>query len=209
RLADLGLGWTSASLREFLMGTAAGGGAAVAILGGALAVGVAKFQAAPPVEHPWLSFPFVSAVLLFGAVGEEMLFHGYAFQLLVRSAGAFTTILPVSFLFGLAHTGNQNSSALGIFNTVLWGILFGYAYVRSNALWLPIGLHFGWNFVLPAFGANLSGFTMSVTGHVLAWRIGDLWSGGGYGPEGGLLTTLSVIGLFFLVRLFTPPGRQE
>jgi membrane protease YdiL (CAAX protease family) len=136
-----------------------------------------------------------------------MLFHGYAFQLLIRSLGAFATILPASILFGLAHVGNQNATLLGVVNTALWGILLGYAYWRTNALWLPIGLHFGWNVTLPLFGVNLSGFTMGVTGYGLHWRAGDLWSGGGYGPEGSLLTTAIVVVLFFLVqRLFPQRG---
>ncbi len=204
RLSDLGLGWTNTSLREFLFGLAGGGGAAVVILAGPLAAGVARFDPVPGVEHPWAGFAFVSVVLLFGAAGEEMLFHGYAFQLLIRSLGAFATILPSSVLFGLAHLGNQNVTMLGALNTVFWGILFGYAYVRTNALWLPIGLHFGWNFVLPIFGVNLSGFTMGVTGYALHWRAGDLWSGGSYGPEGSLLTTAIVGALFCVVLRVTP-----
>jgi len=204
RLADLGLGWTPGSGREFLTGALTGAVAASLILAGPLAIGIAKFQPAPGVDHPWASFAFVSVLLLFGAFGEEMLFHGYAFQLLIRSTGAFATILPVSILFGLAHLGNQNVVPLGIVNTIGWGFLLGYAYLRTQALWMPIGLHFGWNFALPLFGVNLSGFTMSVTGYALKWTVGDLWSGGGYGPEGGLLTTLIVVVLFFVLRRVTP-----
>ena len=70
-----------------------------------------------------------------------------------------------------------------------WGILLGYAVWRTGALWLPIGLHFGWNVALPLLGSNLSGFTMGVTGYTLEWNVGVLWSGGGYGVEGSLLTT--------------------
>lgn len=204
RLSDLGLGWTASSMREFFAGAGAGAGAAVLILGAPVLVLKAAFEPAPGVQHPWASFAFVSVVLLFGAVGEEMLFHGYAFQLLIRAVGEFATILPAGVLFGLAHLGNRNASILGIANTMGWGVLLGYAYLRSGALWLPIGLHFGWNFTLPLFGTNLSGFTMGVTGYELHWRVGDLWSGGGYGPEGSLLTTGVVLGLFFVLRRLTP-----
>jgi membrane protease YdiL (CAAX protease family) len=204
RLSDLGLGWTHTSLREFLLGMGAGAWAVVVILAGPFAAGIVSFEKAPGVEHPWASFAFVSIVLLFGAAGEEMLFHGYAFQLLVRRLGAFATILPSSVLFGLAHLGNQNVTALGILNTVAWGGLLGYAYLRTGALWLSIGLHFGWNFMLPLFGANLSGFTMGVTGYALHWRASDLWSGGAYGPEGSLLTTVIVAALCWVVWRVTP-----
>lgn len=209
RLSDLGLGWTPTALREFLVGAGIAAGGAALILAGPWAVGVARFEAAPGAEHRWSSLIFVSIVLLFGAAGEEMLFHGYAFQLLIRSLGAFATILPASLIFGLAHRGNQNVSNLGVFNTVLWGVLLGYAYWRTKGLWLPIGLHFGWNFTLPLFGVNLSGFTMGVMGYALHWRAGDLWSGGGYGPEGSVLTTAIVVVLFFVVQRVFPERIQE
>ena len=209
RLSDLGLGWSTMSLRQFATGMALAAAAALVILALPVAAGFARFEPVPGVEHPWSSFLFVSLVLLFGAVGEEMMFHGYAFQLLIRVLGAFATILPASILFGLAHAGNQNATWLGIINTVLWGILLGYAYVRTQALWLPIGMHFGWNATLPLFGVNLSGFTMGVTGYGLRWRTGDLWSGGGYGPEGSLLTTLIVVALFFAVQRLIPERVSE
>ncbi len=199
RLSDLGLGWMDTSGREFLTGAAAGIGAAVAMLIGPIVTRAATFEHAPGVEHPWPSFIFVTVVLLFGAAGEEMLFHGYAFQLLIRSLGPFATILPAGVLFGLLHLGNPNSNFLGIANTMLWGVLLGYAYLRTGALWLPIGLHFGWNLALPFFGVNLSGFTMGLTGYALDWRVGILWSGGAYGPEGSVLTTVVVVALFFVV----------
>ena len=206
RLSDLGLGWTPTSKRDFFIGAGASIVAAVIVAGGPIAVGAARFEAAPGVEHPWASFAFVSVVLLFGAFGEEMLFHGYAFQLLIRFLGAWATILPVSIIFGFAHMGNQNASLFGICNTMLWGVLLGFAYLRTRALWLPIGLHFGWNFALPLFGVNLSGFTMGVTGYTLHWSAGTLWSGGNYGPEGSVLTTVIVVALFALVlRVFPDP----
>ncbi len=204
RLADLGLAWTASSLREFLLGGGLAAAAATLILVAPLAVGVARFETAPAVEHRWASIFFIAIVLLFGAAGEEMLFHGYAFQLLIRSMGAFATILPAAVLFGLAHLGNENVNWMGVANTMLWGVLLGYAYLRTRALWLPIGLHYGWNLALPLFGVNLSGFTMGITGYALRWRVGDLWSGGGYGPEGGLPATVIVIALFFAVRQAFP-----
>jgi membrane protease YdiL (CAAX protease family) len=209
RLSDLGLGWTPTALREVLTGVGIAAAAAALVLIAPTALGAAHFEKAPGSEHPWSSLIFVSVVLLFGAAGEEMLFHGYAFQLLIRSLGAFATILPTSVIFGLAHRGNQNASNLGIFNTILWGVLLGYAYWRTRALWLPIGLHFGWNFALPLFGANLSGFTMNVMGYALRWRAGDLWSGGGYGPEGSILTTAVVAVLFLAVHRVFPERLQE
>jgi hypothetical protein len=121
--------------------------------------------------------------------------------------GPFATILPISVIFGLMHSGSLNVSFLGIVNTIAWGILLGYAVWRTGALWLPIGLHFGWNLALPLLGSNLSGFTMGVTGYALEWKAGVLWSGGGYGVEGSLLTTGIVVALFFVLKRLIPQSK--
>ena len=102
---------------------------------------------------------------------------------------------------------NLGITVLGLVNTSAWGVLLGYAFLRSGDLWLPIGLHMGWNWALPLFGVNLSGFTMRMTGYVLHWKIGALWSGGDYGPEGGLVTSAIVIALF--VYLWKAPVRRQ
>jgi membrane protease YdiL (CAAX protease family) len=209
RLADCGLGWSATSAREFFAGAGTGMGLAAFVILVPLALGQVRFAAAPGSEHPWLSFPFVAIMLLFGAAGEEMLFHGYAFQLLVRRLGAFATILPAAVLFGLAHLSNQGANALGVANTMAWGGALGYAYYRTGALWLPIGLHFGWNLMLPLLGANMSGFTIGVTGYALEWKGSGLWGGGSYGPEGGIPTTVAVVVLGFLLPRLSPESAER
>jgi len=200
QLVDIGLGWTNASRRNVSIGFAGGFGAGLLVILAPVLVRVADLEPAKDVHFHWPSLLFVSIVLLFGVVGEEMLFRGYGFQVLVKAIGPFATILPMAVLFGLAHTQNLHFTWLALLNTVLWGIILGYAFVVSGDLWLPIGLHFGWNFALPLLGANLSGFTMNVTGYSLHWKIGAPWTGGDYGPEGGWLTTAIAIALFLYLR---------
>ena len=207
KAADCGLGWSPHTVRDLGLGLAGGAGSAVLIIGGAFASRLATFDAVTGVERLWANIPFLVVVLLFGSAGEELLFHGYGFQVLTRDLGAFATVLPVGVLFGLVHTGNQNVTVLAIVNTITWGVLLGCAYLRTRALWLPIGLHFGWNVAMPFLGINLSGFTIGVTGYALRWKIGDLWSGGAYGLEGGLFTTLMVAALFVLLYRVIP-GRD-
>ena len=190
QLSDFGLGWVPASARELVTGIACGAGGAVLIVMVALISGLASFDAVPRAERAWAGIPLLAVVLLFGSVGEELVFHGYAFQHLVRHMGEFATVLPVGILFGLLHLGNQNVTLLAVVNTIAWGVLLGCAYLRTRALWLPIGMHFGWNVAMPFLGVNLSGFTIGVTGYELHWRTGVLWSGGAYGLEGGLFTTV-------------------
>jgi hypothetical protein len=194
---DIGLGGGRASWQNLVIGLLLGAGAAGLMLLAPILAGSGHLVARADAGFSWASLLFYLAILAVAAVGEELIFRGYAFQLLVQNLGPFATILPVAVLFGLAHSGNPHSSFLAILNTILWGVILGFAFIRSRDLWLPIGLHFGWNFVLPLFGVNLSGLTIDVTRFNYQWDLLPLWSGGDYGPEGGLLATIFVVALFF------------
>ncbi|MSV31435.1 MAG: CPBP family intramembrane metalloprotease [Bryobacterales bacterium] len=199
-LTDIGLAWHNAAGRHVLIGASLGAGAAVFVAGFPWLIDKAYFVPAP--EYPF-SLPgmlLVGIVLLFGAFGEELIFRGYPFQMLAGKYGTFQILLPAGVLFAAAHAGNLSSSPLALFNTFLWGVLLGYSLLRSGDLWLPIAIHFGWNFTLPLFGVNLSGFRMGLTGHSLEWRASELWSGGSYGPEASVLTLLAVVVLFFVLH---------
>ena len=205
--ADIGLRLERASGNHFLLGLVLGGGAGALLLTAPLLVGVGHLTPRPHSEFTWPSLAFYLITIFFAAAGEEMIFRGYAFQCLVEKIGPFAAVLPIGVLFGLVHTSNPNANSLGILNTVLWGVLLGCAFLRSHDLWLPIGMHFGWNAVLPLFGVNLSGLTIEVTRYFYKWDLSPLWSGGAYGPEGGLLTTIFAGILFFVV--YRAPVRPQ
>jgi membrane protease YdiL (CAAX protease family) len=167
----------------------------VGIVGGVAVAGWGSFAEAP-VDR---SAGVLAITLLLGAVGEELLFRGYAFQYLERY-WAWPTLLGSGLLFGLAHLSNRNVHWLAAANTALWGCLLGYAYVRTRRLWLPVGLHYGWNLALALSTSNMSGLTIGATAWTLRWSAGELWSGGAYGLEGGLFATLAAIPAFWFVR---------
>ena len=193
KLGDIGLRWSKASQRNLLTGFVAGVATAILVMAPPFLIGWAKLE--PATEKPTHFLPsllFVTIVIFIGAIGEEILFRGYGFQILARAAGPFTTLLPVAVLFALGHSGNLGVNKIGLFNTFLWGAVLGWCVFRSGDLWLASGLHFGWNWALPLLGVELSGFKMGVTGYQTVWNAPAIWSGGGYGPEGSLLTTLAL-----------------
>jgi membrane protease YdiL (CAAX protease family) len=206
-LSDIGLESGGISGRNFFTGLVFGGGTAALMLTMPILGGVGHFVPRPHSDFQWPSVAFYMFMILLAAAGEEMIFHGYAFQTLIEKIGPYATVLPVGVIFGLLHAGNNYATLLSIFNTALWGVILGYSFVRSRDLWLPIGLHFGWNAVLPLFGVNLSGLTIDLTKYQYQWDISSLWSGGSYGPEGGLLTTIFAAALFYAI--FRTPIKQQ
>jgi uncharacterized protein len=207
KLADIGLQWNRLSAANLGIGLFTGIAAALLVTAVPLLTGAAELKPSPELPFNFGSIVFVSILLLFGAIGEEMLFRGYAFQVLITLMGRYATLFPGAVIFAAAHSGNLNSSRLSLFNTFAMGALLGFAFLRSGDLWLPIGLHFGWNWTLPLFGVKLSGFTMGMMGYAMQWKLGALWSGGEYGPEAGLVTSLVVPVLCY--ALWRAPVRKQ
>jgi membrane protease YdiL (CAAX protease family) len=207
RLVEAGLWLNRAAGENLVTGIAGGAGAGCLVLAPPLLLGAAHLSATPSDQPSVGMILFVTFLLMAGATGEELLFRGYGFQVLLANLGPFATILPVGVIFALLHGSNPGATWFSTANTAGFGILFGYAYLRSRDLWLPIGLHFGWNFTLPLFGVNVSGLRMNVTGHEMSWTAGKLWSGGDYGPEASLLTSV-VLFLLWLYLRKAPIRRQ-
>jgi membrane protease YdiL (CAAX protease family) len=114
-------------------------------------------------------------------------------QQLMRGTHPWAAVIFSSAVFGLVHATNPNSSAVGIVNTALFGVIFGLPLLRQRSLWIPIGMHFGWNFSLACLGANVSGLTIRLTGLEIVPVGPAEWSGAEYGPEASLLTSLAVV----------------
>jgi len=198
-LSDLGLRWHEGAGRNLGTGVALGAGGALLLIVPQVFAGLAHFEAARGADPSWRATLFTLVLLFCGAAGEEMAFRGFPLQFLMRGYGAWVSIVGIGVLFGLLHAFNPGITVLGIVNTAGFGVLFGTALLRTHDLWLPIGMHFGWNAALPFLGVELSGFTIKVAGYQLIWNTGDLWSGGSYGPEASLLASAVLVVLFVAV----------
>lgn len=130
-----------------------------------------------------------SAFVVFAIVGidEELMSRGYILQNLAAGWGILAAVAASSVLFALLHAGNPNVTILAIANLFVAGVFFAVAYHVAKSLWLPIALHFAWNFAEgPIFGFPVSGLR-TVT--VLSTARGgpDVVTGGAFGPEGGVV----------------------
>ncbi|WP_399884695.1 lysostaphin resistance A-like protein [Streptomyces sp. BBFR51] len=127
------------------------------------------------------------------AVTEEALFRGVLFRIMEERAGTVIALAVSSVLFGATHLVNTNATLWGALSIALTGgVMLSAAYVVTRSLWLPIGLHFAWNFTHAGiFGAVLSGSDTAPHGLLDTTLSGSsLLTGGTFGPEASLLALL-------------------
>jgi membrane protease YdiL (CAAX protease family) len=128
------------------------------------------------------------------AVSEELVVRGYFLQVLNEVWGGQVAIIVTSLFWGFAHLLNPRATLLGALNIVVAGALFAYAYSMTGKLWLPIILHFSWNFAEGAiFGYPVSGYPVSGTIFEPLVNGPQELTGGLFGPEGGILSLLAIL----------------
>jgi uncharacterized protein len=179
--------------REFALGGALGWGMLIAsilplVLSGGLIV---TFWLVPR------QFGFVLVDLLLLAVAslaEEVAFRGYGFQQLVRSIGPTLATIFTSLFFAGVHIFNPSANHASFVVTFLCGCLLSVAYLRTRALWVCWGWHFAWNASMCVlFGLPVSGITQ-FSPVIQSNTVGPLWmTGGDYGPEASLVTTIVLL----------------
>jgi membrane protease YdiL (CAAX protease family) len=191
----LGLSFEPSWWRELLLGFSVGA-TLIAAVGAAGAVSGAVRWRVAPESSGFAEFFVLGAMLLLAAAWEEIIFRGYLFQRLVESVGALWAVALLAALFGAVHIPNPAATPLSTANTALAGILLAVAYLKTRALWMPIGIHFAWNWVMgPVLGFPVSGIRIPT--RLLAAEVsGPLWlSGGDYGPEGSVVLTAAAVAL--------------
>ena len=137
------------------------------------------------------------AVTLFGvmtaaAVSEELLFRGILFRIIEERAGSWIALALSGLLFGLLHLANPDATLWGaIAIAIEAGGMLAAAYVATRKLWLPIGLHFGWNFAESGiFSTGISG-AHTQQGLLDSTLSGpQLITGGDFGPEGSVYSVV-------------------
>ncbi|MFF8596682.1 CPBP family intramembrane glutamic endopeptidase [Streptomyces sp. NPDC015220] len=142
------------------------------------------------------------------AVTEELMFRGLLFRLVERGLGTYIAPALSGVLFGAAHLLNEDATVLGaVAIAIEAGGMLAAAYAATRSLWLPIGLHFGWNFAESGiFGTEVSG-NGDTHGLLDASTSGaTLITGGEFGPEASVYSML--FGALLTVAFLWPAGRR-
>jgi len=139
---------------------------------------------------------------IFVAINEELFFRGYVVSTLLQTRSYPVAYIASSIFFGLVHTSNPNIHIFGIINIVFIGLLFAYMFIQTKSLWMPMGYHLTWNF----FQGNIIGYNVSGTNGSGFFHIkseDNFWTGGSFGVEASIWTTVIIIVGFFVTKVYT------
>lgn len=150
-----------------------------------------------------------SWAVIFVLVGwyEELYLRGYVLQNLADGLNLPAAVFLSSVFFSAAHLSNPGASPASIIGIIAAGIFLAYGYVRTRQLWMPIGLHIGWNFFEgPVFGFPVSG--LETYPMIIHTEVGPaLITGGEFGPEAGLIVLPAMILGSILIHQYTRERR--
>ena len=198
-LASVGLRFDGRFLVQWTVGIVAGAAMIVATAVAVCAVAGVRLESASEPALP-VELKLV-AVFLGGAIFEEVLFRGFAFQRAMRGMGTWPAIVVFGVLFCLGHLPGNLDIGAGLMATAMANlfvnaILQSVLYLRTRSLALPIGLHFGWNLLQASLGFGVSGIS-----HTDAWyrvNLGnapDWLTGGEFGLEASIFALVLQVAL--------------
>ena len=209
-LFDLGLHLRGVWFLEFVLGLLA---SAVAMLFifitewsfGWLKVGEYAWSVANNSYYIWYLAGYL-VLMMFVGFYEELMFRGYQLTNLLeglttgnndKRGAVIGAILISSALFGAAHLSNPHATWLSAFNIMSAGVMLSIPFFVTGRLGLSIGLHAGWNFVEGSIlGFPVSGLTYEHTMITITQHGPATWTGGAFGPEGGML---GIIGIALII----------
>lgn len=179
------------ALKDGAIGLGVGGawlGTAIALL--ALTDSIETNDSSPD----WDQLPLKGASTLANVITQELLINGYPLEVLTRYFGSPAAVTLTSALFALLHAGAAQGEILPLLNVFVAGVLLGSAKTLSGNLWFPITIHFAWNLLLgPVMGMTVSGMNSGTGWHWANLKGPDWLTGGPFGLEGGLATTLATL----------------
>jgi uncharacterized protein len=162
------------------------------------------FQAVVAVS--WSALFLTGVAMLANTLTQEVLVRGYIQQAIQSESGSILAIILSAVVFTLLHFGAIKGVVVPAVNLFAAGILLGIAYAVTKNLWLPITLHFGWNFLQgPVLGLTVSGQSLDSGWRVFRLEGPPMFTGGAFGLEGGLVATATtVFGITALLLLRLP-----
>ncbi len=151
-------------------------------------------KVSPGPNYDWPSLLGTLVAFSCVAISEELVVRGFFLQTINQIWGGLAAIITTSVFWGFAHLFNPRADLLAVFNIVIAGLIFAYAYNITGHLWLPIAMHLSWNFAEGAiFGFPVSGYTVDKPIYQATPDGPSQITGGRFGPEGGLVSLFALV----------------
>jgi hypothetical protein len=178
-IAEYGLPWRRALCKQFWQGWAVGFVSLTVLLLGlriakAYSLGSLQLQGVAILKNGLLW----AVVVILGAIVEEFLYRGYLQFTLTSGIGFWPAAIATSALMAAAHLFNPGWTVLGIFTVFGFGLIACFLLRRSGDLWMPLGLHAGWNwgevyfYGVPSSGLMGQGHLLQGSLHGPGWLTG-------------------------------------
>jgi uncharacterized protein len=183
------------------------------VVGGLSASGMIKSQATTgPVGMAALEGILVAALTYtVQASAEEMVYRGWLQNVIAIHWGPWAGVAITTIAFVAAHSRNEGFGLLPAVNLALFGLFLSLLALRTGSIWASCGWHIAWNWSINnVWGMRLSGLDPD-GGSAMVWAPNGpvLFTGGAYGPEGGLLATAVLLGGTVWVALWPGLGRSS
>lgn len=192
---------------KYLLGMGIGFAAFSAALLIVVLTGNAEYAGLGTISSPLMYLLICLGWIIQGAQ-EEIICRGWLMCSLSARLPMWAAVLINSAFFSVMHLFNSGFSLLAALNILLVGIFLSLLAVRTGSIFASCALHSVWNFVQGnLYGLPVSG--MAAGSSVFRFELSgsELWTGGVFGVESGLGTTIVSVVLIALFLLL--PTRKK
>lgn len=186
---------------HYLMGLVVGVVMMSAITGLSVVTGISEISMTADIQIGMILLYFFGFFIQ--GMSEEVIFRGYFMNTLGGKHSAAAAILISSVGFAIAHLANPGITVLAFVNLTLFGIFAALYMICFDDIWGACAIHSIWNFTQ----GNIFGISVSGTGEAASvfrtTAVSDkAWlSGGEFGIEGSILTTVVLVAASVIVLL--------
>lgn len=205
RLGELGLGHRSGA-NFALTGIIIGIALVVSMLAALYVLGALtlnpeyRFEATPAVLS-------LAAGVFANVIAQDVIFFGFMLTLIRKKTSTVLAVPVVSMLFVAAHAGVFTEPwptwSIGSANLFLAAVMLSLAFLRSQTLWLGIGVHAGWNLTQALANLAVTGRSIGVGEPLFSLAGPPVLTGGDVGVEGSIISIPAVVLGIIIIIVFT------
>ena len=156
------------------------------------------------------SILLISIGWMIQGASEEILTRGWLMRVLQDRYSLNTAVIISSVLFGALHLLNPNVGLIAIINIILVGFLFSIYVIKTDDLWGACAMHSAWNLAQGnIYGFEVSGIDVKV-GTLMDMNLlgNNIVTGGAFGPEAGIVTTIVLVVAIIILLYFNLFSRE-